>query len=65
MSLIQRCKAAYRAFKEASWYSAQVDLDEQNYRRLGDTNRDLTPFAFDQSLKIAYYLYETNSMPNA
>ena len=63
MKLIERIKAAAKAFREGA-IPVVTDIDSDSYKwtRISGTDRDLTPMMQERAQAIAYYLYETNPM---
>ncbi len=59
-------KSTKQEFREAVWYPLAmggVDPDDDQWRRItGNYMRDLTPFAQERVLQVAYYLYETDPL---
>lgn len=63
MKLIERFKAAAKAFREGALPVIEdIEADAYKWRRLSGTDRDLTPLMQERAQQIAYYLYETNPM---
>jgi hypothetical protein len=66
LKLKQRLKAAVTAFREATWYPTAMggsEPDDYLWRRLtSNADRDLSPWAQDMVLQVAYYLYETDPL---
>lgn len=63
MTIFERARVAVKAFREGVISTGTtIDSDDDLYRRITGTTRDLNPITQDRAREVAYHLWRTNPM---